>query len=217
MTHRLSTRSLTTGTLVALAIFPIIVVVLHLIQRNSYDPVLMAVSELALGRGGWLMAVAFCSSAVGMLGFAVVLRRILPGSVVVPGLAVVSALGSAVSAVAHADGETAPASLHGAIHQAAGLTSFATVVIAMFVCAVRFRRDPVWRSFSLPTLLWALCAVAAFLLVPALGPDRFGVAQRIFLVVWLAWPITLVVRVRRMASPTGHPGALLPAGQAARA
>ena len=197
--HRLSTSSLTMATLAALATFPILVFVLHLIQRNSYDPVSMAVSELALGRAGWLMVVAFCAAAAGMFGFAAVLRRIVPGSVVAPGLAILSGLCSAVSAFVHADAETAPTSVHGEVHQAMGLASFVLVVVAMFVCSVQFRRNMSWRRFALPTLVWGLCTVGAFFLVPVLGSDRFGVAQRIFLAVWLSWPIMVVLRARRLA------------------
>jgi hypothetical protein len=203
--HRLSTSSLTTATLAALATFPILVLVLHLIQRNSYDPVSMAVSELALGRAGRLMAVAFCAAAAGMFGFAVLLGRILPGSVVAPGLVTLSGLCSAVSAFAHADAETAPTSVHGEVHQAMGLASFALVVVAMFVCSVQFRRAPAWRRFALPTLVWGLCTVGAFFLVPVLGSDRFGVAQRIFLAVWLSWPIAVTARARRAAGPSAVP------------
>jgi hypothetical protein len=203
--HRLSTTLVTTATLAAMATFPILVLVLHLIQRNSYDPVLMAVSELALGRDGWLMAVAFCGAAAGMFGLAILLRRILPGSVVVPGLVILSGLCSAVSAFVHTDAETAPTSVHGEVHQAMGLASFALVVVAMFVCSVQFRRNPASRRFALPTLVWALCTVGAFFLVPVLGDNRFGVAQRIFLAVWISWPIAVATRARRAAAVSTSP------------
>lgn len=77
-----------------------------------------------------------------------------------------------------------------------GLASFVLVIVAMFVCSARFRRVPAWRGFALPTLVWALCAVGAFMLVPALGPDRFGIAQRVFLAVWIGWPLTVAARAR---------------------
>jgi hypothetical protein len=40
------------------------------------------------------------------------------------------------------------------------------------------------------------------MLVPTnlLGADNFGIVQRIFLAVWLSWPITLTVSVRRHAA-----------------
>jgi flagellar biosynthesis protein FliR len=82
-----------------------------------------------------------------------------------------------------------------------GLASFALVTAAMFVCSVQFRRNPAWHRFALPTLVWALCTVGAFFLVPVLGSDRFGVAQRVFLAVWLSWPMAVAVRARRMAGP----------------
>ena len=52
MTDRpLSIRALATLTLAGLVTWPVLVVLLHLIQRGSYDPASQAVSELALGRG----------------------------------------------------------------------------------------------------------------------------------------------------------------------
>jgi hypothetical protein len=211
MNHPMSTRTLATATLAALTTFPILVLALHVIQADSYDPAVQAVSELALGRAGWLMAVAFCAAGLGMLGFAALLRRILPGAVVIPALVVGSGLATFVSAFVHADGET-DSTVHGQVHQAMGLISIALVVVAMFACIPRFRREPAWRSFARPTLAWAVSAVGAFMLVPALGPDRFGVAQRIFFLVWLSWPIVVVARARSGAARIESPGpALSPA------
>ena len=201
MTDRpLPTRTLATLALAGLSTFPVLVVLLHLIQRGSYDPVSQAVSELALGRAGWLMAVAFAAAGLGVMGFAALIRRTDPGAVAAPVLAVLSGLATVLAAVFRADPETA-STTHGAVHQILGIVSFLTLTIAMFVCARRFRRVPEWRSWALPTLVWGLLAVAAFLLVPTdlLGPDRFGIAQRIFLTVWLSWPITLTAYARRRA------------------
>ncbi len=199
MTDRpLVPRPLATLTLAGLATFPVLVVLLHLIQRGSYDPASQAVSELALGRAGWLMAVAFPAAGLGVLGFAALLRRTDPGAVAAPVLAVVSGIATVLAAVFRADPEDA-STTHGAIHQLLGVASFALLVAAMFVCARRFRRVALWRPWARPTLLWAALAVAAFLLVPTnlLGADHFGIAQRIFLVVWLSWPITLTAYARR--------------------
>jgi hypothetical protein len=184
-----------TATLTALALFPVLVLLLHLIQRGSYDPASQAVSELALGRDGWLMAIAFCSAGLGMLGFAVLLRTILGRTIVLPGLAVLAAGSTFGSAFVHADGET-QSTTHGQIHQILGLMSFVVIVGVMFACAVRFRRVPAWRAFAWPTLAWGIAAVAAFMLVGVLPGHLFGVAQRIFLAVWLSWPITVAARFR---------------------
>ena len=60
-----------------IAAFPLIVIVLHLVQAPDYHPLSQAVSELALGRGGWLMTVAFCSLGTGTLLLATILRFVL--------------------------------------------------------------------------------------------------------------------------------------------
>ncbi len=52
--------TLARAALVLIAVFPLIVTVLHLVQAGGYHPLSQAVSELALGRAGWLMAIAFC-------------------------------------------------------------------------------------------------------------------------------------------------------------
>ena len=204
----LSTRALATLTLAGLATFPVLVVLLHLIQRGSYDPAAQAVSELALGRAGWLMAVAFTAAGLGVLGFAGLIRRTDPGAVAVPVLAVVSGIATMLAAVVRADPENV-STTHGNVHQLLGIVSFLTLVVAMFLCARRFRRSELWRPWAAPTLVWGVVAVAAFLLVPTdlLGADHFGIAQRIFLIVWLSWPITLTAHARRHAEvvPTRVP------------
>jgi hypothetical membrane protein len=199
----LSTRKLATVTLAGLATFPLIVTALHVIQRGSYDPATQAVSELALGRAGWLMAVAFPAAGLAILAFAVLIRRTDPGAVAVPVLASLSGVCTMLAAVFRADPENA-STLHGAIHQLLGVGSFLTLTVAMFICARRFRHVDLWRPLATPTLVWGLAAVTTFLLVPIplLGVDHFGVAQRLFLAVWLSWPITLTVRVRRAAAVT---------------
>lgn len=202
MTDRpLSTRALTTLTLAGLATWPVLVVLLHVIQRGSYNPASQAVSELALGRAGWLMAVAFPAAGLGILGFSALIRRTDPGAVAVPVLGIISAIATMLAAVFRADPENGTTA-HGTIHQLLGVVSFVTLVAAMFVCARRFRRVDLWRRWAVPSLVWGIAGIATFLLVPTnlLGEDHFGVAQRIFLTVWLSWPITLAVYARRHVS-----------------
>ncbi len=64
MERRVTARLAIIGAATTL-VFPVLVVALQVIQRRDYHPVRQAMSELALGRDGWLMAIAFCSLAVG--------------------------------------------------------------------------------------------------------------------------------------------------------
>lgn len=197
MYHAPSTRSLTGIALAGLATFTTIVVVLHLVQRGHYHPLSQAVSELALGRGGSLMAVAFVALGLATLCAAAVLRRTLADSRAVAAILSVSALGSFVSAVFHADGETAKTSTHGQIHQAAGVLSFVSVVLVLFLCSRRFRRDPAWRPMVWPTRLSAAAAVAGFVLIPFVGNAYFGLAQRLLLGTMFTWLFAVVAYARR--------------------
>src|SRR6476646_6408786 len=88
----------------AIAVFPALVLVLHGVQSASYHPLSQAVSDLALGTDGWLMAIAFCSLATGTLFLAAMLRRLSPAPRIAPWLIGASGLLSYVSAFVHADG-----------------------------------------------------------------------------------------------------------------
>jgi hypothetical protein len=178
------------------AVFPLVVVALHLVQSGHYHPLSQAVSELALGRAGWLMVIAFCSIGIGSLLIALVLRRIATHPRIAPALLGMSGLLSFVSAFVHADG-SGPTTTHGQIHQFVGVATFIFIVAAMFSLVRAFRRDPFWRPIATPTLAWALTALASFFLVPISGNAYFGVAQRIMLAVFITWQLTISLYAHR--------------------
>lgn len=191
--------SLAYGAFAGIAAFLLIVVVLHFVQAGSYHPLSQAVSELALGRAGWLMAVAFCSLGTGTLLLAVTLRRLAPQPRLAPLLIAVAGLLSYVSAFVHADG-SGPATTHGEIHQIVGVVTFILMITGMFSLVRTLRHDPAWRGVATPTLIWALAAVGGFFLIPISGSAHFGVAQRFFLAVILSWALTISMRAARQWS-----------------
>jgi hypothetical protein len=170
--------------------------VLHFVQSGHYHPLSQAVSDLALGRAGWLMAIAFCSIGTGSLLIALVLRRIATHPRVAPALLAITGLLSFVSAFVHADG-SGPTTTHGQIHQFVGITTFILIIAAMFSLVRALRRDPAWRPIATPTLAWALTAVASFFLVPISGNAYFGVAQRIMLATFISWQLTISLYAHR--------------------
>ncbi|MDP9223698.1 MAG: DUF998 domain-containing protein [Actinomycetota bacterium] len=191
-----SSASLPLAAFATTAAFPFLIVVLHFVQLGHYHPLRQAVSELALGRAGWLMAIAFCSSGIGSLLIAIVLRRIATQPRVAPTLLATTGLLSFVSAFVHADG-SGPTTTHGQIHQFVGIATFLLIIAAMFTLVRPFRRDPVWRSVATPTLAWAIAAVACIFLVPISGAAYFGVAQRILLATLLSWLLTVSLHAHR--------------------
>jgi hypothetical membrane protein len=200
--YAVSTRWLATTALAGLVTFPVLVVALHLIQGRQYHPLTQAVSDLALGRQGWLLAIAFCAAGAGLICLAILLRRTVSRSVVAPVLLAIAALFVFVAAAFHADGD-APTTLHGQIHVTASLISFVLMIAAMFVCSRRFRLDPAWRRLALPTLVWAFSTVGAFFLIGALGDAYFGLGQRIFIATWLTWLITVAAYARQSVGRQG--------------
>ncbi len=197
--NTLSTRALGTVAIAGIGTFATIVVALHLVQRGTYHPLSEAVSELALGRGGWFMFVAFCALATGTLCVAALLRRTTTSTTAPILLGVAGGL-SYASAVFHADGEHATTTLHGQIHQSAGIVTFLLLIAGMFVCQRTFRRDAQWQPLAGPTLAFAGTALVTFFLIPAVGQAYFGAAQRLFIAVCLSWLLVVAQRGRRLTA-----------------
>lgn len=184
-----------------ISVFSLLVLILHGVQAGQYHPLSQAVSELALGRDGWLMAIAFCSLGTGTLCLAAMLRRLDTPPRVSPYLIAASGLLSYVSAFVHADGPHG-STTHGQIHQTVGIVTFVLMISGMFALVRPFRRDPLFRSFASPTLAWALAGVGGFFLIPISGAAYFGVAQRIFLGIILSWALTTATRgLERVTTP----------------
>lgn len=192
-------RTVATGAVACLAAFPAAVTALNLVQIHHYSPMRQAMSELALGRGGAVMNLAFCMLGVGSILLAVALRWSLR-AVVAPVALIVTGGLDFVSAVFHATLTGTPDTTASRVHQTAGVVTFLLLMIAMFSTVPAMRRSAPWRPFATPTLVWAATAVATFFLVPILGDAHFGVAQRIFVATVLVWMITTGVRARRLAS-----------------
>jgi hypothetical protein len=203
-------RALALGAFAAVAVFPVTVIILGVVQLgDGYDSRRQAISELALGRGGWLMALAFSALAVGTFLLAALLRR-TGGGVVAPLLLALAAPLSLVSAVFRTDPTGAAVTTHGEVHQTAGIATFVLMLVAMAVSSVRLRREPRWRGVVVPTVVLAFTGLVGFFLVPALGDARFGLAQRVLVGSFVTW--MLVVAARSPEAVVAVPEAPVPSG-----
>lgn len=187
MHQRITARLAIIGAATTL-VFPLLVVTLQVIQRGEYHPMRQAMSELALGRDGWLMAVAFCSLAIGWALLARLIHQ-LTGARAATILLGASAVLTAVSAFVHADGDTAKTTLHGQIHQGAGILTFVSIIVAMFMLAPRLREQPNCRRLGTVTRVTAIAGIPAFFLVPVLGLAHLGLAQRVLVGLLIAWNV----------------------------
>jgi Protein of unknown function (DUF998) len=203
------TRRVLTAALAAVLLFPLLVIVEQAIQ-HGYSPARQAISELALGKEGWLQAVAFCSLAFGTYVLAVLIREVTHARAATA-LLTVAATFTLLSAFIRADPSSAKdTSVHGAVHQAMGILTFVCIVAAMFLLTRPLRADPQWKTFGLGTLVWASICVPIFFLPPVLGDGRFGIAQRVLVGMLISWiaATLLFARQRAVVGTTPSPLAL---------
>jgi len=186
------------ATLVA---FPVLVIAANLVQLDTYNAAREAVSNLALGRDGWLMTLAFICLGTGTLLTAAVVRRSMGRAIVGPALLTLGGCTTLLSAVFQTDAETASSTLHGTIHIALGLSSFVLVIASITASAVSFLRSESWHGFGIASVVWAVLAFGAIALTFALPGSLFGLGQRSFLAVALSWMlVTSALAVRRGAT-----------------
>jgi Protein of unknown function (DUF998) len=193
-------RGRATAAVACLVTFPLVVLFLQLIQPGDYTPVAHAMSELALGRAGLLMGFAFCAMGTGTILVAGVLRSTVERMRVTPILLLIAGVLDFVSAMFRTNAPDTPLTTVSNIHEMAGASTFLLMTAAMFASYLPMRHDPRWSTFAPWSLAWAILSVPAFLLIPILGDARFGLAQRIFVGLFISWLITVAVIARRQSN-----------------
>jgi hypothetical protein len=152
------------------------------------------ISELAIGRFGYLQTAAFIAAGIGSLALAVGVRRATSGSwgsrtgAVLVGL---SGVGSILAGIFPTDPIAGAADLQsltamGAIHVAAALIGFMGGVVGMLVLSRTFKRDTRWPGFWPVSLALALAALILLFLQDQSG--QIGLYQRLLsgsIVLWL--------------------------------
>jgi len=197
--RQLPTRTLAFIAAAVLLGYPCFVIAANLVQRDHYDAASQAMSNLALGRDGWLMTLAFISLGVGNLLMAPLVRRLAPRAIIGPGLLAASACTTLLSAVFQTDADGAPSTVHGTIHIALGLASFILVIASMTACSVAYLRSGSHRGLGVASAIWAGVQLGAIVLTFLLPDSLFGVGQRAILAVAISWLLTTCVLAFRDA------------------
>ena len=195
MERRFSPVQVAASAFIGIAAFPIAVIVLNLVQRRQYNALQQPISQLALGAGGWLLAIGFCAMGIGILLLALLMRRTVPGATIAPVLLGVAGVLDFVVAAVHTDPTGVPLTAHGLTHNIVGLGTFVLHIVVMVVAGFSFRTSPDWASFSRATFVWSGCAlVALFLMFMLGGLGFFGIRQRIFEAARLSWLLIVAWR-----------------------
>jgi hypothetical membrane protein len=161
------------------------VVILHLLQPD-YDPIHQLMSELALGRNGWAMMVAFAALAFAVFG----IQNAIKAFEASRGLRFLMVVAAAffLAAGLFPLGDTSE------IHIAAIATAFVLSVLAMYL----FPSGAGRASAAAPRAIsWSLAAGVAASVALGHSVLPMGIGQRLAAACLLAWLAILGWRLRR--------------------
>lgn len=199
----------------AAAAFVVLLAALHVLEPE-FDPSWRFISEYALGRYGWAMALAFFSLAVSYIALVIAIHSQLRSLVSRIGLALllISAVGLVMAGIFKTDPiTTSPdaATTSGMLHSMGGSLGIAMTFAAVIV-SWKLARNPAWAS-ARRSLLWtagiAVACTIGFIvyLMAALpsdgtfGPDVLaGGIGRIEILAYSVWLMVVAwqaIRVRK--------------------
>jgi len=161
------------------------------------------ISELAIGRFGFVQTIAFFMLGLGTLGLAAGICEATKrswGSLVGSALLGLFGVGLILDAVFPIDRGVTPQTTSGAIHLIVALLAFVCVTLGMFVLTRTFKQAPRWQSYWPVSLVLALGALAA-LFLPSEGAWA-GPFQRIFIGIIITWMVPAAIRLRSVADGT---------------
>jgi hypothetical protein len=185
----------------AIACFVLFAFALLLVHALRPDRVLTTtwISSHAVGRNGWIMTTAWLVASVGCLMLVLGLIRSGLRSVVARVgtlLLGVLAAGFVVAAI-FPPGPT----LAGDIHSMGFLVNVVCILFSSILLSVACRHDARWRSFQRTAVILAALLVIAFVLqfVTAFLEVMYGLVNRLFVTVLIAWLLALSIRLRTLS------------------
>lgn len=201
-----------TITIVGIVVYVLLNVIVQLLPPH-YSPVTQAISDLAVGPYGWLMAVIFLLFSVMSLTFLLgyiwgtskeghsrvgiiflTIWAVLPGILAFFPTDIVDANGYPGSFQAMHMTTT----LHGIVHIVLSLIAFSSGMLATLFISLRFSQDEHLRSLRTPALIIALLMWPMFLLTDTFAKlGLYGVGERLFVGLGLLWMLIVALRIRR--------------------
>ena len=164
------------------------------------------ISELVLGRYGWVQTLTFVISGLGIVSLAYAIYRLTSGargSILGPLLIGIYGFGAVVVAIFPTDridsrADVYSQSVFGWIHSLTAAVCFLCVVVGMFVLTWTFSRLVRWRALVVWSALLAGAALA-LLFVQMEGP-WVGLMQRLLITAIGVWLLLVAAHVRTIAS-----------------
>jgi hypothetical protein len=170
---------------------------------SEYSVIGDNVSELVLGRFGFVQTAAFLVAGIGILGLALAIGALTQGSWrarLGTLLVAIYGVGAILVAIFPTERVDTAADVWsqgpaGTIHVVAALISFICMIAGMFLLTWAFMGEARWRSRTPWWMMLFPSAALALLFIQAEGP-RVGLNQRLLVGVISAWLILTAFRVR---------------------
>lgn len=192
-------------TIVGIVIYVALVAIAQLLPPH-YSAIRDAESDLAVGKYGYVMTIAFVVRGILSASLLVALERVLPPlarSRWGLNLLGVWAVGAFLLAVFETDLDSKHHTLHGGIHLIVALIAFISVALAEVLLSRQFRATT-WPEASKTALrlLSYLTALALIVFFVTFGLHGvFGLFERIFLGSALLWMLVVAVQLIATATP----------------
>jgi Protein of unknown function (DUF998) len=201
----LRTTSFFATAAIACFMYSTIALLLMHVLRPDYTLVDHMISDYAVGRYGWVMTSSFLSMSCGILMLLAGLARC--GSASIAGrvgtfLLGFPCIGLVVTAIFPTDLEEATTvTRSGNIHNISFLVNVVGILFAVVLLSVSFGSHPRWQSYRRTSFVLAslivIAFVAQFLTMRRGAP--YGVVNRVFVAVLLAWLLATAIRMRTVA------------------
>ena len=192
-----------TAAIGCLAYAALALLLLHLL-RPDLAPANHMISEYAVGTFGWVMQSVFVGLSFGCAALLIGLAFNGPTSIAARlGILLlgIASVGLIVSAIYPMDLPGSPATRAGEMHDLSFMVNVGSIALAIVLLTASFGSDLRWRSFRRTSIvlfsLIALAFVLQFLTLHKGAP--YGLANRFFIAVVLAWLIATSIRLRNLA------------------
>ena len=200
---RFTSTFFATAAIACFTYFAFALLLMHVLKPD-FSPVNHMISDYAVGQHGWVMRTAFLALSSGNLMLLLGLARSGPSSVTARlgiFLLGVASIGLVVSAIYTTDLDGAPSTRAGDIHLVSFLVNVGSDILASVLLSISFGSDARWRAHQRTAATLAALVVLAFVL-QFLTLHRgmpYGLTNRLFVVVAIAWLLTTSIRLRALA------------------
>ena len=211
MTSRLPSRAATFA-LAGAALFVALVLVLHVV-RADLEPSWHMISEYSVGRGGWLMRLAFLALASSLFSLTLALGVHARGALGVTGRVFlgIASVGASMGGLFNTDpAGTAPEhiSTTGMLHGFAFMLGVPGILFAVTFLTGALWRSPAWRSqrsvlLVSAALVWVTMVVFGMAMGSAMAShatgSQFAVGwqNRALVLAWALWVAALAAHSRK--------------------